>query len=144
MFVDQVHDLPTTDLVVHMIPTVPHAKRYRARDPIYAIDEVRWQMTELPNMIGTIVDRGASPWVAKTTWVIKKETVVDKDCGWPLRMVHTYCQLNDATLKANYPMKRIEPILDNLADPAHRFFFTADAAYGFYAVPIYPDRKSVV
>ena len=140
VFVDQVHDLPATDLVVHMIPTVPHAKPYRARDPIYAKDEVRWQMTELPKMIGTIVDRGASPWVAKTTWVSKKETVVDKDGRWPLRMVHTYCQLNDATLKANYPMKRIEPILDNLADPAHRFFFTADAAYGFYAVPIYPPH----
>ena len=55
-------------------------------------------------------------------------------------MVHTYCQLNDATIKTNYPMKRLEPILDGLSNPNHRYFFSVDAAYGFYAVPIYPPH----
>lgn len=141
IFVDRVEDLAMTDLVVHTIPTLPHSKPHRAKDLIYAEDEVRWQTTVLPDMIGNIIQGGTSPWVAKTTWVSKKDTVVDPVCGrWPLRMVHTYCQLNDATIKTNYPMKRMEPILNELANPRHRYFFSVDAAYGFYAVPIYPPH----
>ena len=140
IFVEKVEDLPATDLVEHAIPTYPQCRAYHAKDPIYAKDEVRWQATELPKMIGTIVGRGSSPWVAKTTWVVKKETVVDENGRWPLRMVHTYCQLNDATIKTNYPLKRMEPILDELANPCHRYIFSADAVYGFYAVPIYPPH----
>ena len=141
IFVDRVEDVPMTDLVVLTIPTLPYAKPHRSKDPIYAKDEVRWQTTILPDMIGTIVERGTSLWVAKTTWVSKKDTTVDPSLGrWPLRMVHTYCQLNDATIKTNYPMKRMEPILSELANPSHRYFFSVDAAYGFYAVPIYPPH----
>lgn len=142
IFVDRVEDLvPMTDLVIHTIPTLPYARPHRAKDPIYAKDEVRWQTTILPDMIGRIVQSGSSPWVAKTTWVSKKDTTVDPIQGrWPLRMVHTYCQLNDATIKTNYPMKRMEPILDELSNPHHRYFFSVDAAYGFYAVPIYPPH----
>ena len=142
LFVDRVQDLPATDLVVHTIPTYPNARPYRAREPVYAKDEVRWQLEELPKMMDIIVSRGSSPWVAKTTWVSKKETIINVEDGgrWPLRKVHTYCQLNSATIKTNYHMKRIELILDRLADPNHRFFFSTDAAYGFYAVPIYPPH----
>lgn len=74
---EKVEDLPMTDLVVHTIPTLPYAKPHRARDPIYAGDEVRWQTTILPDMIGHIIQSGSSPWVAKTTWVSKKDTVVN-------------------------------------------------------------------
>ena len=140
VFVDRVDELPMTDLVEHTIPTYPMARAHRARDPIYAKDEIRWQTTILPEMIGTIVEWGSSPWVAKTTWISKKDTTIDANGHWPLRMVHTYCQLNDVTIKTNYPMKRMEPILGNLADPEDRFFFSTDAAYGFYAVPIYPPH----
>ena len=140
LFVERMEDLPVTDLVVHTIPTYPWSKPYRARDPIYAMDEIRWQKIVLPTMIGNIVERGSSPWVAKTTWVNKKDTTVSEAGRWPLRMVHTYCQLNDATIKTNYPMKRMEPILGDLANPQHRYYFSVDAAHGFYAVPIYPPH----
>lgn len=141
IFVTDIGDLPITDLVMHTIPTYPNAKPHRARDPIYAADEIRWQNVNLPEWTaGKIVSPCTSSWVAKTTWVDKKDTVVDPQTGerWPLRMVHTYCQLNDATLKTNYPMKRIEPILEELSRSSRRYFFSNDAAYGFYAVPLYP------
>ena len=86
VFVERVEDLPATDLVMHTIPTYPHCKAFRAKDPIYAKDEVRWQTTELPKMVGTTVERGSSPWVAKTTWVAKKETIIGENGRWPLRM----------------------------------------------------------
>lgn len=140
LFVEEIGDLPETDLVCHTIPTYPGARPYRAKDPIYAPDEVRWQSTMLPEMMGTIIQPGTSPWAAKTTWVSKKDTAVDAIGRWPLRMVHTYCPLNNATIKTNYPMKRIEPILEDVAKPGRRYFFSADAAYGFYAVPIYPPH----
>ena len=53
-------------------------------------------------------------------------------------MVHTYYLLNNVTVKNNYSMKRIEPILDELSRPSRRYFFSADTAYGFYSVPIHP------
>lgn len=139
LFVEKLSDLPVTDLVCHTIPTYPGSRPHRAKDPIYAADEVRWQTVMLPEMVqGGIIRPGTSPWVAKTTWISKKETVMDSVGRWPLRMVHTYCPLNDATIKTNYPMKRIEPILEDLAKPERRCFFSADAAYGFYAVPMHP------
>ena len=55
-------------------------------------------------------------------------------------MVHTYYPLNEVTVKSNYPMKWIEPILHALAKQEYRYFFAADAAYGFYAIPIYPSH----
>ena len=140
LFVEDIKDLLATDLVYHTIPTYPSARLYRAKDPIYAMDEVRWQTKMLPDMVGTIIQPGTSPWAAKTTWVDKKDTVRDSIGRWPLRMVHTYCTLNNATIKTNYPIKRIEPILEDLYKAGRRCFFLADAAYGFYAIPIYPPH----
>ena len=79
IFVEQLCDLPMTDLVPHSIPAYPGIRAHRAPDPIYAIDEIRWQKQILPEMIGKIVERGTPPWVAKTTWVSKKETIVDEN-----------------------------------------------------------------
>ena len=79
IFVEQLSDLPMTDLVPHSIPAYPGIRAHRAPDPIYAIDEIRWQKQILPEMIGKIVERGTPPWVAKTTWVSKKETIVDEN-----------------------------------------------------------------
>lgn len=140
VFVEKIGDLPATDLVTHTIPTYPGAKPYRAKDPIYAADEVRWQSIMLPEMVGTVIQPGVSPWATKTTWVDKKDTTVDSVGRWPLRMVHTYCPLNNATIKTSYPMKRIEPILEDLSRPGRKYFFSADAAYGFYAIPIHPEH----
>ena len=91
-------------------------------------------------MLGTIIQAGTSPWAVKTTWVSKKETVIDTIGRWPLRMVHTYCPLNNVIVKSGSPMKRIEPILEDLSRPGRRYFFSTDAAYGFYAVPIFPPH----
>ena len=78
LFVEKLRDLRVTDLVHHTITTYPEARLHRAKDPIYAADEIRWQSLMFPDMVQSgIVRPGTSPWVAKTTWVSKKETVVD-------------------------------------------------------------------
>ena len=87
---------------------------------------------------GGIIRQGTSSWVAKMTWVDKKNTAVNEEgFRWPLKMVYTYYPLNNATVKSNYPMKQIEPILKELAKLQYRFYFSTDAAYGFYAVLIH-------
>lgn len=40
LFVEKISDLPATDLVWHTIPTYPRSRPYKAKDPIYAADEV--------------------------------------------------------------------------------------------------------
>ena len=94
----------------------------------------------IPEMLGTIIELGVSPWAVNTTWISKKETLVDAVGRWPLRMVHTYCPLNNVTMKTEYPIKQIEPILDDLSRPGRRYFFSKDAVYRFYAVPIHPPH----
>lgn len=141
LFISEVDKLPATDLVVHTIPTYPNARPHVARIPIWAVDECKWQDKYLPAMMGVVIQPCTSPWSAKTTFVNKKDTIIlPNGERSSMRMVHTFCQLNDATIKTNYPMKRQEPILEGLARPTRRYFFAADAAYGFYAVQVYPPH----
>lgn len=66
---------------MHTIPTYLNAKPHRAPDPIYAADEIRWQNEVLPEWSGVVISPYTSSWVAKTTWVAKKDTVVYPNIG---------------------------------------------------------------
>lgn len=81
VFVLDIAQLPATDLVMHTIPTYPDARPHRAKDPIYASDEIRWQNEVLPDWIDVILNACSSSWVAKTTWVEKKDTKIDPVTG---------------------------------------------------------------
>ena len=52
-------------------------------------------------------------------------------------MVHAFCPINDVTIKSNYPMKRIEPILNSLSSLKFKIFWFADGANGYWAVPMW-------
>lgn len=138
LFITDPRDLPATDLVIHSIPTYAGAKPHRARDVPWTPEEEAWQAKNLPAMLGSVIGLTQSPWLAKTTFVEKTGTVRDPVTGFRevLRMVHTYCALNNATIKSNYPMKLMEPILNDLAKESRRYYFTADAANGYWAVPL--------
>lgn len=77
--------------------------------------------------------RCQSPWSSKTKFVVKPS-------GVGLRMVHTYCQLNAATIKLSYPLRRIESILNMMTQHRWNVFFKADAANGYWAVPLAPEH----
>jgi len=55
-------------------------------------------------------------------------------------MVHVFCPINQATIRSSYPMKRIEPVVNNLMKSAFSTYFQTDAANGFWAVPMYPPQ----
>lgn len=63
-----------------------------------------------------------SPWAARTRFVPKS------DKG--LRMVHTFNAINDVTVKSNYPMRRIELVLQTLVQPWISTFFKCDGLNG--------------
>ncbi|RAH44285.1 uncharacterized protein BO95DRAFT_326521, partial [Aspergillus brunneoviolaceus CBS 621.78] len=75
-----------------------------------------------------IIERCVSPWSSKTTFPRKS--------NGKLRMVHQYLALNDAIVKMAYLMRRIEPILNSMALAKLHVFFKADAADGYWAVPL--------
>ena len=53
-------------------------------------------------------------------------------------MVNIFCPINAATIKSNYPMRRIEPILNSLSQGTYQGpKFQADASNGYYAIPLW-------
>lgn len=57
-------------------------------------------------------------------------------------MVNIFCPINEATIKSNYPMKRIEPIVNALSQEKYRLGpkFQADASNGYYVVPLWREH----
>ena len=53
-----------------------------------------------------------------------------------LRMVHNFIPLNSATEKSRYPCPRIEQIVHTIAKKGKSWFFTADAANSYWAIPV--------
>lgn len=144
VFVTEYNQLPVTDLFVHAIPTYEGARPHRDREAPVTPEEHAWQINNIPLLLGTIISFTSSPWVAKTTFVPKKDSVqsIDPISGFrtSMRMVHTYCALNNVTIKTNYPMKRMEPIINGLAKSSRRFYFSGDASNGYWAVPLLAEH----
>ena len=133
LFVEDLVAMPATDLVTHSIPTWDDAIPVRARDKLYTPKERKWMDRVIPQMLQSgVIDHSVSPWCHRTKFVPKK----DGD----LRMVHVYVPINAATIPNSYPMKRIEPILNSLMMPGLKVFFQADAANGYWAVPLVPSH----
>ena len=128
-FCNSIVDLPATDLIAHRIPTI-RCKPVRIKNALFTQKEVEWQRKHLPDMLSAgIIDWVNSPWSAKTKFPVKK--------NGDLRMVHAFCPINDVTIKSNYPMKRIEPILNSLSSSKYKIFWYADGANGYWAVPMW-------
>jgi len=126
--------MPPTDLVCHYIPTWPRSIPVRARDKLFTQEEVTWMEQRIPEMLAAgIIEHAVSPWSHRTKFVRKK----DKE----LRMVHVFCPINAATINHSYPMRRIEPVVNNLTQAKYKVFLQADAANGFWAVPLFPQHS---
>jgi len=132
-FASQIEEMPVTDLVEHRIPVYPGAQSRRAKDKIYTKEERDWLDINLPQLERAgVIGRSESPWSHSTKFVRKQ------DGG--LRMVQVVCPVNEATMLSSYPMKLIEPVIHNLMQSKYSIYFQADAANGFWAVPMYPPH----
>jgi hypothetical protein len=115
IFCDDLATLPATDLIYHRIPTRRDCRPVRSKPRLSTAEEVAWLREHIPAMEKAgIIDRVDSPWSAPSRFVRKKNN--------SLRLTHTFCPINDATIKSNYPMQRVEPILNNLMQPRFSMF----------------------
>jgi len=125
--------MKATDLVEHFIPTWPGSTPVRAKEKLFTAEESRWMEVRIPAMVKAgIVEYSVSRCSHRTKFVRKK------DGG--LRMVHVFCPVNAATVNHSYPMRRIEQIINNLGKAQLSVYLQADAANGFWAVPLYPPH----
>ena len=132
-FITETSKMVGTDLVFHSIPTWENAIPVRAKAKLYTPKERKWMEANIPQLLeAKIIEHSVSPWSHRTKFVPKK----DGD----LRMVHVYCPINAATIPNAYPMKRIEPVLNNLLQSGLSVYFQADAANGYWAVPLVPEH----
>lgn len=111
-----------------------------AKCGIFTPEEEEFQKAKLPDMIDAgLLVHVQSPWCARTKFPRKKGE--DGKAGYgKLRMVHSYIPINSATIKDNYPQQRIEPIRNKLGQKHLKCFFQADAANGFWAVPMWRNH----
>ena len=127
--------MPVTDLVMHTIPTYDHIKPVRSKDRLYSPKEIQWQRENIPRLLKAgVISYCDSPWSAQTKHPVKKDGT--------LRMVNIFCPINAATIKSNYPMKRIEPIVNLLSQEKFKKGpkFQADATNGYYAIPLWEEH----
>lgn len=83
-----------------------------------------------------VIKKGTTPFVSPL-WVVGKKSETP---GVPnFRMVMDYRKLNEITIFENYPLPRIDEILDKLGKV--RFFSKMDLQSGFYQIPVVQDDQ---
>ena len=125
-----------TDLIEHAIVLSSDAKPYRAKIPLYNEQEIKFCQDLIPRMEEAgLIRRCDSAWGARTKFVPKPKADLRPEND-TLRMVHNFIPLNSATEKSRYPCPRIEQIVHTITKKGKSWFFTADAANSYWAIPV--------
>lgn len=120
-------------LVFHSIPTWGNAIAVRAKAHLYTPKEHKWMeanISQIPE--AKIIEHSVSLWSYWTKFVPKKYGDV---C-----MVHLYSPINAVSILNTYPMKRIEPVLNNVLQSGLSVYFQADTANGYWVVQLVPEH----
>jgi len=131
-FITKLSELRATDLIEHTIviqgdPTPPKTRLGK-----YTPLEIAFADKMFPSMIEAgILSPGISEWGARTQFVPKKPGTTD------LRIVHNFKPgINKHTIKPAYPMHNLDVVVTTVVKAKFSAFFGADAANGYWAVPI--------
>jgi len=77
-----------------------------------------------------IIGRSNSPWGHRIKFVRKKEG--------GLCMVDVFCPINPVTMTSSYPMRGMEPVINNLMQALYSIYFQCDTMNGFWSVKMNP------
>ena len=125
-----------TDLIEHAFVLSGDAKPYRAKIPQYSEQEIKFCQDLIPRMEEAgLIRRCDSAWGARTKFVPKPRADLRPEND-KLRMVHNFIPLNSATEKSRYPCPQIEQIVHTITKKGKSWFFTADAANSYWAIPV--------
>lgn len=130
-FAKTMRDIKPTDLIHHSInltadakPVYQSVKRYSPKEREFAA-RIFLEMED-----AGIIVKAASNWEAQSQFPPKKKGFDQ------LRVVHNFIPVNKFTIKPQYPMHRIDEVIDTIIKPKIRVFFITDASNGYWAVPI--------
>ena len=125
-----------TDLIEHAIVLDKEARPYRAKVPLYTDKEIKFCQDLIPRMEEAgLIRRCDSAWGARTKFVPKPRADLRPEND-KLRMVHNFIPLNSITEKSRYPCPRIEKIVHTICKKGKGWYFTADAANSYWAIPV--------
>ena len=125
-----------TDLIEHAIVLDKEARPHRAKVPLYTDQEIKFCQDLIPRMEEAgLIRRCDSAWGARTKFVPKPRADLCPEND-KLRMVHNFIPLNSVTEKSRYPCPRIEQIVHTICKKGKSWFFTADAANSYWAIPV--------
>ena len=115
-------ELGTTDIVKHTINMGDHPpiKQPLRRTPFALRTKVDELVQEMLSQ--GVIEQSRSPWASPVVLVSKKD--------WGLRFCIDYQQLNQVTKLDEFPLPRIDDMLDQLART--KFFTTLDLAAGYW------------
>jgi len=130
-FAESVRDIKATDIIEHSIDLEPNAKPVKGTLPKYTAQEREFANTIFPAMEDAgIIVRRSSAWGARTKFPPKKKGSTQ------LRVVHNFIPVNSHTIKSQYPVHRLEEVVDILIKPEFTVYFTSDAANSYWGIPM--------
>ncbi len=128
-FAKTLRDIKSTDLIKHSIDFKPNARPSYSKIPRYTEKERQFCDRIFPKIEEAgIITRASSDWRCRSQFLPKKKGSEE------LHVVHNYIPLNSQTIKPQYPMHRIEKVIDTIIRPNHRCYFITDASHGYWAV----------
>ena len=123
-------------MIEHSIDLVPGSVPRKSTLPRYTHEEREFAEKILPEMVEAgILERMTSNWGSRTKFPPKKKGSSER------RVVHNYIPLNRATIKSAYPVHSMDEVIDIVLSPEHRIFFTGDASWSYWAIPIRPGDE---
>ena len=135
-FAKTLRDVKPTDLIEHSIDLKPNARPSYSKIPRYTEKERQFCDCIFPEMEEAgIITRASSDWGCRSRFPPKKKGSEE------LRVVHNYIPLNSQTIKPQYPMHRIEEVIDTIIKPKHRCYFITDASNGYWAIRMKPGDE---
>ena len=118
----------------HRLNVVPSAKQVRQKVRLFHPDCYLVIQTEVDNLL----QNGFITVVKYLEWLANVVVVPKKGNKW--RVCVDYTDLNDACPKDNFPLPRIDQIVD--ASTEHRMLSFLDAFSGYHQIPMHPpDAK---
>ena len=115
-FITETTKIVGTEQVFHLIPTWENAIPVRAKAKLYTPKERKWMEANIPQLLeAKIIELSVSAGSHRTKFVPKK----DGD----LHIFNMYCPINETMICNAYPMKRVEPVLNNLLQSGLSVYF---------------------
>ncbi len=135
-FAKTLRDIKPTDLNEHSINHKPNARPSYSKIPRYTEKKRKFYDRIFPE----IEQAGIITW-ASSDWGCRSRFPPKKKGSEELHVVHNYIPLDNQTITPQYPMHRIEEVIDTIIRLKYRCYFITDASKGYWPVRMKPGDE---